>query len=577
MPKCEVCPKNAYYGHDAPVFCRNHQTAGMRNVVAPLCVHDGCTSTSRAFGYPGEKGTRCKKHVLSGMMNVANPLCEHLGCTSTSRVFDFAGGAGRFCKSHAVSSMVNVSSARCGYSGCTTTSRNFDVPGGKGRFCQHHRETGMIDVRNASCEQEGCSVRAGYSFKGRPARFCAAHKLPGMCGRYTCIAEGCKVHASYNVPGETLALYCATHKPGGMVNLRVKRCEYGGCQKCASFGTTTPRFCKPHADDGMRNLLAIMCRHPECDIQASYSHPGQRPGACQAHSEEGMVCAIGRGCEAVGCSSKSRYYDVPGGKGRFCTKHRGVGMVDVSNPKCEECESLASYGIPGNKRTRCTKHRKPGMITRPKAKCVECRKPAFYGIGLVPRHCDLHKTDDDENLVERECTSCQLVMVLDGNNKCEYCEPSRFESNRLAKQNALMGYLNRRGLKGDSTDIVIERGACGRERPDRTFDFDDKIVVLECDEHQHRDRQCLCEQTRMMNISQSYGGMPVYFVRWNPDHYDSTIPESVSKRHKRVADFLVEIRDGLVEVPEALLSATYMYYDGWDGGIRWAILTPWSI
>jgi hypothetical protein len=576
MPTCEVCPNNAYYGHETPQFCRAHQKAGMRNVVAQLCAHEGCTSTSRAFGYPGQKGTHCKKHAPFGMVNVANPVCEHPDCTSTSRVFDFPGGEGRFCKAHALSSMVNVSSARCEYAGCTVASRNFDVPGGKGRFCQHHREKGMVDVRNHPCEHDGCQTRAGYSFKGQPARFCAAHKIPGMCGRYTCIAEDCKVYASYNVPGETTAIYCATHKLDGMINLRIKRCHSVGCGKCASFGHTTLQFCKAHAEDGMQNLIATFCAYPECDVQASYNHSGQRPEFCQAHSEVGMVCVIGRGCEAVGCTSRSRYYDVPGGKGRFCTKHREPGMVDVSNPKCEECDSLASYGIPGNKRTRCTKHRTPGMITRPKAKCAVCRKPAFYGTNFVPRHCELHKTEDDENLVERECVSCHLVMVLDAKNQCEYCNPARFTTNRLAKQNALMEYLNRRGLKGNSTDIVIDRGTCGRERPDRAFDFDDKLVILECDEHQHQDRDPLCEDTRMVNISQSYGGMPVIFLRWNPDHYAATKPEPLSKRYKRVADLLCEIRDGLYATPHAMLSVAYMYYDGWDGTLEWKVLLPWE-
>jgi len=87
---------------------------------------------------------------------------------------------------------------------------------------------------------------------------------------------------------------------------------------------------------------------------------------------------------------------------------------------------------------------------------------------------------------------------------------------RLAKQNDLMNYLDARDLKGVSTDIVIDKGECGKERPDRVYDFGDKIVILECDEYQHRDRQCLCEQTRMVNIGQSFGGIPVYFIRWNP-------------------------------------------------------------
>lgn len=548
----------------------------MWNVTVPLCSEEGCRSTSRSFGFPGERGTRCKKHALPGMRNVVNRLCEHSGCSSTSRVFDVPGGKGRFCKEHALSTMVNVVSVRCEFEGCITTSRNFDVPGGKGRFCKEHAELGMIDVRNVLCQQEGCSFRANYSMKGTPAMYCSKHKMIGMCSRQSCLYGDCKVIAGYNYPGETLGKYCATHKLDGMVNLRMRMCQFAGCKKCASFGTTTPRFCKTHAHEGMRNLLLVMCSYPGCDIAASYNHPGKRPILCQTHSEEGMVIVIGRGCEHSECTSKSRYYDFPGGKGRYCTRHKEPGMVDVSNPICEMCSSLASYGIPGNKKSRCSRHRTPGMITRPKAKCITCRKPAFYGKSFVPRHCELHKEEDEDNLIERECLNCHLVMVLDKDGKCECCVPGRFESNRLAKQNALMEYLNRRGLKGDSTDIVIERGACGRERPDRTFDFGDKIVILECDENQHQNYESECERVRMINISQSYGGIPVYFIRWNPDHYTPGIPENITRRHKRVADMLVEIRDGVMELPEAFLCVTYLYYNGWSGIPSWETILELS-
>jgi hypothetical protein len=183
--------------------------------------------------------------------------------------------------------------------------------------------------------------------------------------------------------------------------------------------------------------------------------------------------------------------------------------------------------------------------------------------------------------MERECVNCHLTMILDKNDKCEYCDRTRFETNRLAKQNALMDHLNRKGLKGNSTDVMIERGECGRERPDRVFDFDDKIVILECDEHQHQERQCSCEQARMVNISQSYGGMPVYFIRWNPDNYtsfDGKLPEPVSKRHKLVADYLRDIRDNVVELPKGLLSVIYLYYDGWSGlaESEWTVITPFE-
>lgn len=567
MVKCVLCARKAHYGLEGeePQYCRDHQKAGMVNVSFRRCDFEGCTSTSRAFGFPGQKGTRCKKHAESGMVNVVNRRCDQSGCESTCRAFDFPGGKGRFCKDHALSTMINVRNPICDFPGCSSTSRNFDVPGGKGRFCGTHRLDGMIDVRNQRCLHPGCETRPNFSVKGTPPRYCSVHKLPGMCNRQACEYEGCTKIPSYSHPGETTSRFCATHKLDGMVRPR-GWCQHTGCKKTASFGTSSPRFCKIHAEDGMRNLISKVCEYEGCDIFASYNLPGKRPRFCASHAHDGMECVVGKGCHYPNCKCRSHHYDIPGGKGRFCAKHKEPGMIDVINPRCDQCTTLATYGIPGGKPSRCSPHRLPGMITRPRARCTVCRKPAIYGKSFVPSHCEAHKEPDDENLMERECVSCNLVMVLDKNNRCEYCDPTRFETNRLAKQNALMQSLDRKGLRGNSTDVVIDHGECGRERPDRGFDFDNKMVILECDEHQHRDRQCSCEQARMVNIAQSYGGIPVYFIRWNPDNYTSSKkPEPVVKRHAAVARFIQDIRDNRIELPNALLSVFYMYYDGWEG------------
>ena len=222
------------------------------------------------------------------------------------------------------------------------------------------------------------------------------------------------------------------------------------------------------------------------------------------------------------------------------------------------------------------------MIRRPNAKCISCKELAIWGINWVPKHCETHKTTEDQNLVEQPCCSCGLMYVLDKDNKCENCNPTSFITARLAKQNALMAYLDARDMKGDSTDITIDNGICGKERPDRIYDFGDKIVVLECDENQHQDRACLCEQTRMVNIAQSFGGVPLYFIRWNPDDYspenDKKAPEELTKRYKLVGDLIRDIKKNKHSLPTALVSAIYMYYDGWTSlaETSWQILTKFE-
>jgi hypothetical protein len=140
-----------------------------------------------------------------------------------------------------------------------------------------------------------------------------------------------------------------------------------------------------------------------------------------------------------------------------------------------------------------------------------------------------------------------------------------------------MEYLDARGLAGQSTDTIIDGGQCGKERPDRVYDFGYCIVVLECDENQHKERACECEQTRMINIGQTFGGVPVHYIRWNPDQYKprAGIPELVSKRHKLCGDLIADIQEGKIELPRALVSAIYLYYDNWSSIAeeKWEILS----
>jgi len=290
-----------------------------------------------------------------------------------------------------------------------------------------------------------------------------------------------------------------------------------------------------------------------------------------------MVCR----CKHPGCTKNPNYAAEGATKALFCKPHAAAGMVDVVSKRCQHpgCATRPGYGTPGLPPSRCAPHRLKGMIRNSNARCGRCREPAFWGTNWIPRSCDAHKQPDDVNYVERPCVSCNLTCLLDATNLCEYCNPESFKTARLAKQNALMAYLDSRGFHGSSTDVTVDGGACGLERPDRVFDLGDKIVIVECDEDQHKGRACLCEQTRMVNLGQAFGGLPVYFVRWNPDDYaprdDRRLPEEVQKRRELLADFLRDIHEFRVKLPQALTSVIYLYFDDWAGltNAKWSVLT----
>ena len=86
----------------------------------------------------------------------------------------------------------------------------------------------------------------------------------------------------------------------------------------------------------------------------------------------------------------------------------------------------------------------------------------------------------------------------------------------------------------------------------------------------------------MVNIGQSFGGIPVYFIRWNPDDYspenDRKNPEELTKRYKLVGDSISDIKKNKHTLPTALVSAIYMYYDGWESMLKaeWQVLSKFE-
>lgn len=429
---------------------------------------------------------------------------------------------------------------------------NFGIVGCKPTHCSEHHTTDMIQLTKKTCIIEGCPETATFNEKGKTPEYCRKHKTNMMVAykKDYCKFTGCEQTPSYNFPNNKKALYCETHIHPGMINIKSKKCSFEGCTKQPTYGFESKKAlrCKEHIQDGMLDVYHKNCEVNGCPLRAICGYINNIAKFCKAHMETGMMILqdLKMECEEQGCTSRSK------------------------------------YGKPGSKQTRCYKHRQPGMIRCSNGKCKKCRMPAIYGSDYIPLHCESHKLDSEINLVEQACFGCGLVMILDSNNKCEYCNPEMFKRAALAKQNKLMDFLDSVDLKGNSTDKIIDGGICGLERPDRVFDFGDKIIILECDEEQHRNRSCACEQTRMVNIGQTFGGVPVYFIRFNPDDYlpfNNKNPEDIKARYKLLEILLKNIKDNKYKkLPKALVSAIYLYFDDWDGFNKeeWKILSKFE-
>jgi hypothetical protein len=157
-------------------------------------------------------------------------------------------------------------------------------------------------------------------------------------------------------------------------------------------------------------------------------------------------------------------------------------------------------------------------------------------------------------------------MVLGADGRCELCNPDGWRRARLAKQTEVQRWLDAHGLEYASCDRPVDRGACGLERPDFVFDHGTHVTVLEVDEHQHESYAEACECVRMVNLHQSFGGLPVRFVRYNPDAYRVGGHKRAPSFHRRMQTLARVLAQARAAPPprDVPLSFCRLFFDGAD-------------
>lgn len=464
-----------------------------------LCSFEGCTKQA-TFNIREEKAKFCKLHKEPDMICIQRKLCEKCDSFAT---FGLENGEMRFCSKHKEERMI----CKHKYSKCEKCNKNptFNWSGEtKARFCKNHKEIGMINVKNKTCEK--CSTCPSYNFFGKKARFCVKHKEPNMINVHYNKCQICNKQAFFNNKNEKKGIYCSLHKEANMININDKRCEK--CDKIPSFnitGESKPRFCSLHKEKNMINVRNKICE--KCVKISSFNFPTEK-------------------------------------NGRFCFEHKESNMVNVKNSSCEKCSTRGSYGFPGCCPTRCVTHKEDGMISPSRKRCEisGCKEIALYGF-TKHIHCEEHKIEDEMSFLQRKCISCNLINILDPKtNQCYYCNPNTIINVRLRKQNEVKSWIdNSELIQPIFYDKQINNGVCGKERPDFYWDCETHILILEVDENQHKDREKECEYTRMFNITQMCGGLPVIFIRYNPDEYyinNQRQNPNIKNRRKKLIDWL---------------------------------------
>lgn len=99
--------------------------------------------------------------------------------------------------------------------------------------------------------------------------------------------------------------------------------------------------------------------------------------------------------------------------------------------------------------------------------------------------------------------------------------------------------------------IGLDPSIYGSTRPDWVWVLHDRWIVLECDEDQHSSMAYSCERRRELQICNVAAGLPVFFIRFNPDAFKTG---SKSARVKLSTDTLPRRHDVVVQEIQAALN-----------------------
>ena len=156
---------------------------------------------------------------------------------------------------------------------------------------------------------------------------------------------------------------------------------------------------------------------------------------------------------------------------------------------------------------------------RHKSLCKECG-----GSGICPHGRQKHRCKDCGGSALCKSEWCETTKNPKYRGYCMYCFMHLFPDEKVArnyktKETTVAHHVQERFPVIDWTCDKTIQGGCSRRRPDMLADLGSHIIIIEIDEHKHDEYECICENRRIMEISQDLGHRPVVFIRFNPDAY----------------------------------------------------------
>ena len=361
--------------------------------------------------------------------------------------------------------------------------------------------------------------------------------------RQYCIHSDCNKQASYNYPNEKKLLYCNKHKLNNMINIKHKHCIHQNCDKLANYNypnNKKPLYCKNHKLENMIDVTHKRCIHFNCDKRPTYNYlNNKKPLYCKNHKLENMINVENKRCCHINCDKQPAYNYSNKKGGIYCEEHKLENMIDVINKRCIHinCDKQPAYNYSNKKGgIYCKEHKLENMINVISKRCINLgcdKRPNFnYPNMKVGLYCEKHKLNGMINVkdINRLCIKCSLFRGMKRNMdpKNHYCiscysflYPNAKDSKKyLFKQKEIEAVI--RDKYSDNNIITFDKPLPSSKikyRPDILFQFANYNLIVEIDENQHENYDCMCEYKRLSEIQETLDNKLLIVIRFNPDEY----------------------------------------------------------
>jgi hypothetical protein len=167
----------------------------------------------------------------------------------------------------------------------------------------------------------------------------------------------------------------------------------------------------------------------------------------------------------------------------------------------------------------------------------------------LTRHKMVHNNNRPFVCTVEGCEA-RYVKSNDLKEHVERNHTERAHQRRKKREERLYKFLTSVGYSPDRETVVPFCGQGSKKfaRIDFLIYKTDRVVAVECDEHEHRSEAVLCEVTRMLDVAAQHrltSDLPLHFIRFNPDGYSVDGRPRKTRMAERHKELILAIEEPL--------------------------------